>query len=1166
MTHPQGRPALADVIQCDFFGSLRYLFGVSGSDYNRPTYAVCQGNLPKQRNRSPSSCLPSPLPPHEATDSTSDGHQVARHLSPPPVHVPRNGPNHFGVPNGFAQVDGASTGQPGDIQGDSKGGYSDNRLYVVQLVDHTALQTEDIGSRVGSRSSLSSEHTVAAEEKAVVSGQGDYRNSTCMAHGTDFDDWGLVQETSLNTFLAELMQGNDKLLDVVSLRDLPRDNRGPRARHGALHSGLHDPVVLAEHALRLLNLSEPPAPLPVDVSGLHSGERLQPPGMAVRQSSDHQIQQGSFAHALSGKSGLTSALPRQFCSEQEFHPGQAEMREAGGDSAVYGALPDDARGFDSREGGGASRPPLFSTQKLGELGNSPVRSAFDLGLDPDADPREWDPGPFSEPLQEAPLGLMPVLAAYVTADRQRLYIVYDYIPHDLGSLLQYSPGALGDDAAKRLLLLQMLTPLQAVHEQGWWHGALSVEDIAVSEHRWVWLRGLPGSLPPQSAEGLAEATRRWQGGSTSNLDYLLYLNQLAGRRLGDPAFHPILPWVLDMTCLPDLKDPGESWAPGWRDLSKTKWRLVKGDEQLDATYSGSETPHHISDELMSELAYTIYKARQLPRKTLTRVVRSRHVPNEYPASVLRLYEWSPDECVPEFYMDPSILVSSHPDMPDLALPDWAATPEDFIRIHRAALESPKVSRHLHHWIDVTFGYKLSGEAAVAAKNVSLPPSNPTSMRSRGRSQLFMHPHPPRSVSAVLGTISTGDTEDARLDVLQFCPSHGPSTDSGVLLETLSELAMRHQTIPVDIAEGALQQDGRPICIWELQARDIAALGRITVQLYCKERIYASPDDERFWQAQLARLPAGARAFAEACLCVEPQRRATADQLLQCDFFGSAQRRALGFLSSLEYSSTVLDAEGCSPHLAALAALCEAGDLAELGASPKALDLCLPAVESILRGAAAHPRGTGEARNSSGDPSASAPSSGPASHSRAGRHVAVIVGALTDVLCLPRLRSWLLPLVGDLLSDTSLASFEVRAGLMQPPALLQHLASRGGLPAYLSSLHTTLLTCIRQGQLASPPTSWALPRIPQAAAQVIQLVAEQMPLPVALEEVVRPLLLLLEGPPDVVPALVGVAGALGGHSAAIHLLPPLLAIITCRTPVSPALRKSEGEEGSSKSRE
>ena len=62
---------------------------------------------------------------------------------------------------------------------------------------------------------------------------------------------------------------------------------------------------------------------------------------------------------------------------------------------------------------------------------------------------------------------------------------------------------------------------------------------------------------------------------------------------------------------------------------------------------------------------------------------------------------------------------------------------------RQALESDRVSDQLHEWIDLTFGYKLSGQAAVNAKNVSLPMHSPTGMAVTGRAQLFERPHPPR---------------------------------------------------------------------------------------------------------------------------------------------------------------------------------------------------------------------------------------------------------------------------------------------------------------------------------------------------------------------------------------------------------------------------------------
>ncbi|KAF6774933.1 hypothetical protein AHF37_05552 [Paragonimus kellicotti] len=86
------------------------------------------------------------------------------------------------------------------------------------------------------------------------------------------------------------------------------------------------------------------------------------------------------------------------------------------------------------------------------------------------------------------------------------------------------------------------------------------------------------------------------------------------------------------------------------------------------------------------------------------------------------------ELIPEFFYLPDFLTNNdgfdfgrfHNDgvsIDEVELPAWASSPEDFIRKHRAALESDYVSAHLHEWIDLIFGYKQFGPAAVEALNV-----------------------------------------------------------------------------------------------------------------------------------------------------------------------------------------------------------------------------------------------------------------------------------------------------------------------------------------------------------------------------------------------------------------------------------------------------------------
>lgn len=394
-----------------------------------------------------------------------------------------------------------------------------------------------------------------------------------------------------------------------------------------------------------------------------------------------------------------------------------------------------------------------------------------------------------------------------------LYIILPYMQYSLYDAITFSPAKLANSHAKVLFILyNILQAMKACHLAGLSSGSISLCNVAVDEKLCSQLRPnfidyerqidssfscredssdiidqVKSSALCVSCNGeLKDMVIDWIHGRVSNFDYLMYLNKLAGRRQGDPNYHPVLPWVVDFT----------TKNGKFRDLKKSKFRLNKGDKQLEFTYEmtkqafvaggGSSdqlhVPHHISD-VLSDITYYVYKARRTPKAVLCNHVRSQWEPNEYPASMERMQAWTPDECIPEFFSEPTIFKSIHADMPDLDIPSWCSSYEDFINVHRALLESRDVSQDLHHWIDLTFGYKLTGKNAVKEKNVCLHlVDNHANLTCYGVVQLFDQPHPKRLLGPSYTLFEAPAVVTSRHSIVEMTASNNKHTVNDLVLE------------------------------------------------------------------------------------------------------------------------------------------------------------------------------------------------------------------------------------------------------------------------------------------------------------------------------------------------------------------------------------------------
>ncbi|TKX23413.1 beige/BEACH domain-containing protein [Elsinoe australis] len=240
------------------------------------------------------------------------------------------------------------------------------------------------------------------------------------------------------------------------------------------------------------------------------------------------------------------------------------------------------------------------------------------------------------------------------------------------------------------------------------------------------------------------ATRKWVRGEISNFHYLMLVNTMAGRTYNDLTQYPVFPWVLsDYTSEElNLDDPRS-----YRDLSKPMGcqhpsREADYRERYQSFADmGEENPFHYGTHYSSAMIVTSYLIRLQPfvqsylllqGGTFDHADRLFDSIEKTWTSASKQNMTDVRELTPEFYYLPELLTNINgydfgikegtgQAINDVQLPPWAkGDPHLFIRKHREALESPHVSEHLHEWIDLIFGYKQKGEAAVDATNMFHP--------------------------------------------------------------------------------------------------------------------------------------------------------------------------------------------------------------------------------------------------------------------------------------------------------------------------------------------------------------------------------------------------------------------------------------------------------------
>lgn len=258
---------------------------------------------------------------------------------------------------------------------------------------------------------------------------------------------------------------------------------------------------------------------------------------------------------------------------------------------------------------------------------------------------------------------------------------------------------------------------------------------------------ISGSTKQESNEGsrlfkvMAKSfSKRWQNGEISNFQYIMHLNTLAGRGYSDLTQYPVFPWVLA-----DYESENLNFSDPktFRKLDKPMGcQTLEGEEEFRKRYESWDDPEvpkfHYGSHYSSAGIVLFYLLRLPPFSIENQKLQGgqfdhadrlfNSIRETWLSAAGKGNTSDVKELIPEFFYMPEFLENrfnldlgekqSGEKVGDVVLPPWAkGSSREFMRRHREALESAYVSEHLHHWIDLIFGYRQRGKAAEEAVNV-----------------------------------------------------------------------------------------------------------------------------------------------------------------------------------------------------------------------------------------------------------------------------------------------------------------------------------------------------------------------------------------------------------------------------------------------------------------